>query len=491
MGGQLSYASCCLGKFAEQDACFFKLGGWFSFDFCCYPVVPEDRHCDWEAIAQAWPAEYRGYPMTIRELSCQIPDGLSSSDPKVAQNALSWQTVQCCFPMLRRKLWSSTEKDPSWLHKALDREFAALVGQQWSSADLDAFNATREWPDAPLVRPCRLSMHGREVFHEDLKHCCLLFDNNGNPDPNNDCSYIRSVRAALLIIGSIRPLPAIDILVSPGGQDRWNTTVPVFTRNQAREPRGRLLLLPKEWQLNPGQVRDAGVAERFAVRIPWEKRRPILFWRGSNSNCMLSCSITEAARGTYPLHACLDGYNCDAAWNISNWQNTPSGRLVLASQVLPGVDARFASTSERMDPELWRFLSTNNFTASFMNAEQQCFGRYAINVNGEGSADRIYFQMQMGHAVLLQESPWRSWLISNDIQDASGLIPFQHFLPARYDLSDLGDKLAWLRTNDAQAKWMAEQAYKFVKLNLDYSGILLYVDRAIRRFAKDHFLSKE
>ena len=39
--------------------------------------------------------------------------------------------------------------------------------------------------------------------------------------PGNDCSYIHSVAESLFILGSLKSLPDMDLLVSPGNQVAW------------------------------------------------------------------------------------------------------------------------------------------------------------------------------------------------------------------------------------------------------------------------------
>eukprot|EP00959_Pyramimonas_sp_CCMP1952_P315810 6609791-Pyramimonas_sp.AAC.1 len=50
---------------------------------------------------------------------------------------------------------------------------------------------------------------------------------------------------------------------------------------------------------------------------------------------MHSCSIAKASRGDVSWASCLEAYDCREQWTWSNWHNTPRGRMVFLSQMLP------------------------------------------------------------------------------------------------------------------------------------------------------------
>jgi len=243
-----------------------------------------------------------------------------------------------------------------------------------------------------------------------------------------------------------------------------------------------------EWQLHPWQMRKHTIAmERMGGRIPWEDRRPRLFWRGTNSNCMPSCSIVQVAHGGASWASCLSDYDCNATWNWSNWHNTPRGRLVLLSQFVEDIDARWTGTSQAMDPALWRYFEGHNLTGPPLPLLEQARWRFALNIDGTGNGDRIYWQLLAGAVVLVQESPLVSWLVGDPMnpQDAA-MRPFEHYVPVRYDLSDLTARLTWLRANDDEGWRIAQAGRRFAIRHLGYDNVLEYVDRAVRRYATDH-----
>ena len=95
--------------------------------------------------------------------------------------------------------------------------------------------------------------------------------------------------------------------------------------------------------------------------------------------------------------------------------------------------------------------------------------------------------MLAGQAVLVSDSPLISWLVG-DVGSTSGaaLRAFEHYVPVKYDLSDLVERLTWLRSNDAEAQRIATAGRRFAVRHLSYDGVLRYVDAVVRRYAADH-----
>eukprot|EP00435_Cladocopium_sp_Y103_P002956 s2625_g1.t1 len=226
------------------------------------------------------------------------------------------------------------------------------------------------------------------------------------------------------------------------------------------------VLLPMEWQLSPGQARKQTVA---ATRV--------------------AGSDLPSKRSSESWSRCLQSYDCQTPLSFTNFMNTPRGRLVLASQFVENVDARFVGRANPVEEEVWDFLVLNNLTDQRVSHLEEAQWSYAINVDGTGSGDRIYWQMLMHKVVLVQESAWVSWLLGPvppEGPEAAALRPWEHYLPLRMDLADLSQRLRWL---DAQpeAERIAERAARWAREFLSYDWILYYLDCAVRRYAEFHF----
>src|SRR5690606_40217674 len=85
-------------------------------------------------------------------------------------------------------------------------------------------------------------------------------------------------------------------------------------------------------------------------------------------------------------------------------------------------------------------------------AEAKWLGdKYAIDIDGWTNAwSNLLIRMHFGCCVLKVASAdgYRQWWYDR-------LIPWEHFVPVRADMSDLLEKIDWVRTNDSEAAAIA------------------------------------
>ncbi len=100
-------------------------------------------------------------------------------------------------------------------------------------------------------------------------------------------------------------------------------------------------------------------------------------------------------------------------------------------------------------------------------AAETWFGRkYAIDIDGFSNTwDNLFHRMLMGCCVLKVESEFgfRQWYYDR-------LVPWCHFVPVKADLSDLHEKIAWVKDNDRQAEEIARAA-RALALSLDFGSV--------------------
>ena len=64
------------------------------------------------------------------------------------------------------------------------------------------------------------------------------------------------------------------------------------------------------------------------------------------------------------------------------------------------------------------------------------------------------------------------------------LEPWVHYVPVRYDLGDVVERLLWLREHDDEARLIARNAKAFAMRYLSCNAIVYYVDRLLRAYAE-------
>ena len=70
-----------------------------------------------------------------------------------------------------------------------------------------------------------------------------------------------------------------------------------------------------------------------------------------------------------------------------------------------------------------------------------------------------------GFVILWQESPMHQWFYDE-------LIPWEHYVPVAHDLSDLLEKIDWLREHDDEARRISEKAKIFAQYYFRHDRIM-------------------
>ncbi|PTE09138.1 hypothetical protein C9427_16585 [Mesorhizobium helmanticense] len=116
------------------------------------------------------------------------------------------------------------------------------------------------------------------------------------------------------------------------------------------------------------------------------------------------------------------------------------------------------------------------YSGSFMTMEEQAATyRYMIDVEGAGYSGRLKLLLHTRRVVLMQERPWHEWFF-RDIE------PFRHYVPVARNMSDLVERIEWLRANPKMEAEIAAEAQEFARTHLTRSAAVA----AWARLLEDH-----
>jgi len=87
---------------------------------------------------------------------------------------------------------------------------------------------------------------------------------------------------------------------------------------------------------------------------------------------------------------------------------------------------------------------------------EQAKYKYIINIKGNSAAYRLPYLFYLKSVVIIVETKYKLWF-------ENLLVPFEHYIPVKEDLSDLIEKINWLKQNDNKAKEIATNGYNLVK----------------------------
>ncbi len=167
-----------------------------------------------------------------------------------------------------------------------------------------------------------------------------------------------------------------------------------------------------------------GSAEAYRqTDIAWEQRAPVAFWRGTTTG-----QPTEPALG---------------------WRSLPRVRLCEIARQHPAFfDAGIAGVTQFDDPAVREDITNSGLIRPFVPADQFNRYRYQIDIDGNtNSWPGLFQKLLTGSPVLKIASArgYRQWYYDR-------LRPWINIIPVAADMSDLVEKLEWLRNHDSAAR---------------------------------------
>lgn len=125
-------------------------------------------------------------------------------------------------------------------------------------------------------------------------------------------------------------------------------------------------------------------------------------------------------------------------------------------------DARAADGTHRLQTQ----------GATFVSLADHCRYRYLIDLQGAGYSGRVKLLLFAGRPLFLQARRWREFFYD-------GLVPFEHYIPVKEDLSDLSDQIDWAEAHPEQARCIAKQGQDYACQHLCRTHALERLSRCL------------
>lgn len=177
--------------------------------------------------------------------------------------------------------------------------------------------------------------------------------------------------------------------------------------------------------------RDRGYADSDAAgaQAPdWNDRSDEIVWRGQPNGIGLFTTDAELMGRPGIMQRMHMAFRCKG---------------------LENVDFRFVGGG---NPDMSGQLRSLGYLADPIPQDSWAGRKFAIDIDGITNAwDNFLRRLKMGCCVLKVASPFgfRQWYYDR-------LVPFEHFVPIRADLSDLQEQVEWVRTHPTRARDIAE-----------------------------------
>jgi hypothetical protein len=108
----------------------------------------------------------------------------------------------------------------------------------------------------------------------------------------------------------------------------------------------------------------------------------------------------------------------------------------------------------------------------FLTLSQQSQYKYIVHIDGHVSAFRLSAMMSLNCVPLIVKSKWTLWY-------SHLLIPYEHFIPIKEDLSNLYEQIQWCKENDDACEMIAFNAREFAEKYLEKDGMFDYTQKIL------------
>jgi hypothetical protein len=265
--------------------------------------------------------------------------------------------------------------------------------------------------------------------------------------PNVGAHVVTITSSGTCVFGLSPLLPGVPH--SDHFANQWTGCVPLFAAycERARPDPGRLIMNVGDAATVPGLafcgndpqfvlvpdnyfLMTRGYTETRnrleALAVAWDQRRNVAFWRGA----------TTGVRN-----------GADASWRF-----LPRAQLCMMAQTNPGrIDSGFSNVVQLLPGE-GNEIEAANLVRGFSPFEEFARYKYQIDIDGNTNAWAGLFQKLLtGSPVLKVASPggYRQWYYDR-------LVPWRNYVPVAPDMSDLVEKIEWLRADDQRARAIGE-----------------------------------
>jgi hypothetical protein len=170
----------------------------------------------------------------------------------------------------------------------------------------------------------------------------------------------------------------------------------------------------------------------------WSSRKPLAFWRGATTGD-----------------------------NRAGWRNLPRIRLCDKSRAHADLLDAAITSIVQLPPQVAREIEAEGYLQPPVPIHAFDTWKYQIDIDGNtNSWPGLFQKLLTGSPVIKIASPrgWMQWYYDR-------LVAWTNYVPAEADLTDVIDKIVWLRANDEQARSIGE-AGRALALSISYTSAI-------------------
>lgn len=194
-------------------------------------------------------------------------------------------------------------------------------------------------------------------------------------------------------------------------------------------------IIPEDWKLAMN-INDYIISE--TDRVEWDNKKETAIFRGS-------------ATGSVEF---IHNQRLQITKLDYEWQTTKPGLLdagIVSWNSRDKIDSNLTITY--IKPSIMHEI--NVFLKPRIPMNKQISYKYIINIDGHSATNRFSYLLQSGCLILNVDS---FYVIGNQRWYDHLIKPYVHYVPIKYDLSNLEEKILWCRDNDHKCKQIVKNA---------------------------------
>lgn len=270
----------------------------------------------------------------------------------------------------------------------------------------------------------------------------------------NDCIFFMNVRD-FPVLRTDRKHPYTSITNKSIPEKYKQDFCPIFSTASGNAYDDIPLLTPDDWTRVSNKYYPERCINNYIdqkeINIEWKDKKPIAFFRGASSGCGMT------------------------------FDNNMRLRLIQIAKEYPDLfNVGITSFNKRLKKNLNKNMTIFNEKdldikmADFVSNDEKATYKYILNIDGHVSAFRLGHEMSSKSTILLVESHYYIWF-------SKMLVPYEHYVPVKCDLSNLVEIIEWCKNNDSKCKQISENALKFYNIHLNKEGALNYLQEKLNK----------
>lgn len=247
------------------------------------------------------------------------------------------------------------------------------------------------------------------------------------------------------------------------GKYKNNSYLPILSTCSTSEFADVMIPSVDDWKLATKKIYwdwklQCPSAPEEAKLIPWSKRQAKVVFRGSATGCGITTETNvrlKAAEIAMEHPDILDVVLVDANKRPKKYKGKPI--QIIDESYLTTKNIKIDKDAKMSDEEQYKF-------------------KFILHLDGHAAAFRLGRELRSGSAILIPKSKYKVWF-------SHKLVPYEHFVPVKEDLSDLVKQVNWCLKNDSKCKQIGENAQKFHKEFLTEKNLLKELEFTVKDIA--------